>query len=247
MFIMSPAFCHTPRALAHILGSLPFIARPGRRPRRELSLCGARDFWSYYPAALRPYVSPDSRPAWDIIHSFASLDKPAQRAELETAGIPTLGALRGPYLTGEGLFVIRPNRHFGGRDFQVVEGPCRVPRGFYAAPFYAIAKEFRTVIVRGRALFTMYKPPIDDLAVDTILDSEAPLFAETWSYTRLDRCDLLSKLLAFPAIAHADYCGVDIAWFGREERPRVIEVNFAPGLGPRNLQSVAAALSAPTN
>ncbi|MDE2099912.1 MAG: hypothetical protein KGL39_21845 [Patescibacteria group bacterium] len=240
--IHSPKFTRTPRALA----ALVLNCRTKRFDRierlsRKLALLlpgpdGAPDIFAAYPANLLPHILPGDQPAYSALAHFAALGKGAQRLELEAAGIPTLGATLGPVRLPPGRWLVRPNHHFGGSSMVLQDGGS-ISRGTYAAELMPIRKEFRTVFVHGAPLFTMFKPPADNP------DAEA-MFEEKWSYTRLDRCGLLEKLIEFFAIQNSSYCAVDIAWFGRRaELPaRVIELNFAPGLGPRNLETVANAL-----
>ncbi len=238
--IHSPQFTRTPRALAALVPNCRArrADRIERLPRRlALSwLDGAPDIFTAYPARLLPHIVPDDQPTYSTLAHFAGLGKGSQRLELEAAGIPTLGATLGPARLPPGRWLVRPNHHFGGSGMVLQDGGS-IARGTYAAELAPIRKEFRTVFVHGAPLFTMFKPPANSP------DAEA-MFEEKWSYTRLDRCGLLNKLIAFFPVQHASYCAVDIAWFGhRAEIPaRVIELNFAPGLGPRNLEAVASAL-----
>lgn len=239
--IHSPKFTLTPRALAALIPDCRArrADRIERLPRR-LALRPGRvtpcDIFTTYPAELYASLEPSDQLAYAALIHFTRLSKGAQRLELEAAGLPTLGAIIGPAELPPGRWLIRPNHHFGAHNMALQDGGS-IPRGDYASKLQPIKKEFRTVFAHGAPLFTMFKPPADSP------DAEA-MFQEKWSYTRLDRCGLLSKLTEFSPIQNSSYCAVDIAWFGRraEVPARVIELNFAPGLGPRNLETVANAL-----
>ena len=236
-FLRSDKFRLTPRLLSRLLGATRLLAEHPRPLPRKLALLGpGADVFSAYPATWGLHVREEDREAFGRLSRFASAGKGEQRILLENRGIPTLGAVIGPAALPPGSWLVRPNHHFAGTNMDLCDGGV-LRAGFYASEIQPIKKEFRTLFVHGRPLFTMYKPPNPDPNADSD-------FADTWSYTRLDRCGLNDQLAAFPAIRDASYCGVDIAWFGRrhQQPARVIEINFAPGLGPRNLETVASAL-----
>ena len=81
--------------------------------------------------------------------------------------------------------------------------------------------------MRGKPILTMFKATSGD---DT-----------QWSTTKLDRLHLLEKLTMFAPLKYASLAGVDLAKT-RDGNAVVFEVNFAPGLGPNNLNRIVSAL-----
>lgn len=231
--IHSPHFRKTPRALARLIPNC--IARPYTAPNWPLTF--NHDIFAAYPNPRNLLIVAADRPRYLLLHHFSAASKGKQRLQLEAQGLPTLGAILGPASLPPGHWLVRPAHHFGGSAMTIWDGG-NLPSGYYASALQPIQKEFRTVFVRGVPLFTMFKPSSNDPLT-------GDLFEETWSYTRLDRCGLLEQLCANPIVAGASYCAVDIAWFGRraEVPAKIVEVNFAPGLGPKNLALVAAALA----
>lgn len=231
--IHSRAIRTTPKALAEAFGvrRLMFPRRPGRAIPEALRL--SRDFFCYYPDPAC-CVHTDELADYSTVREFASLDKYSQRDTLKhIGGLPVPATTMPSREVGPGEWLFRPLRHMKriGFDRRTLDAPMIVPAGHYAAEWLNIAKEYRTLFVRGQPIATFKKNP---------------LVERRWQLTTLDRLGLLDKLRGFKPLRLASMAGVDFA-VTKDGKSFVLEVNFAPALCPKNIERVVAAFNSSTN
>ena len=219
----------TPRALARALGAT-LVQFPLHRltPRPE-TVDMSRDIFTYYPEGIH-FANVEPLAAFALVRDFARLNKYEQRKALIAAGLPGVPVFGPGDIPPAGEYVLRPLRHRAMQNFERVTLhaiPNEISMLRYGSPWLEIEKEFRTYFVRGKPVLTMFKAASGD---DT-----------QWSTTKLDRLHLLERLTMFAPLKYASLAGVDLAKT-RDGNAVVFEVNFAPGLGPNNLDRIVSAL-----
>lgn len=197
-----------------------------------------RDLFLYYPPSNYVRYADEY---YNRIWSFTSLSKGQQREVL------------GKYVStpntreGNGKFVVRPYRHWGGKNFLVVEeseidNALTKLGGGYVSPQIDFRKEFRVLFYNGEFLSLLLKKVPDNHAGPVNHENGATFLTvnrrvyEEGPKQGLPRNDNLLTTRFYEDITKflEDYpmqlVGIDVAYIAEGEYA-VFEVNVCPGIG----------------
>lgn len=166
-------------------------------------------------------------------------DKPAARARFGSLSLPLVRTL--PHVTVP--CVVRPRRHFGGRQFyicrtldEVRQAVGRCGPGWYASPLISKDREFRVFVLQNSIIGVTERFPShpDEVAWNTAQGGLSRILKrKDWPIPVLDAaCQAVQSV-------GLDWAAVDVIMAGR---PYVLEVNTAPGVsGRKRLRDLARA------
>ena len=124
-----------------------------------------------------------------------------------------------------GDWVIRPEMHSEGADFQIMSGPMTVPNGKYAARFIHNTREYRVWFCGNDRFLTAKRVPRPSV------NEEDESCRSKWGYAFRDNFPgaimLVKKALA---VVPLDFGAFDLLWSINESKWYVLEVNSAPSL-----------------
>lgn len=239
------AFSTTPWRLARALG-----ARSWKYPNRKtLPLFDTdRDLIMCWPDPSLFNVQTD-----DIrkMCEFYKMNKKEQRAVITNNGIPTPDTFWNRDSVCK--YVVRPLRHHGGDDFQVVDSVEEVNTAtHYFSPLFPKTHEYRLIFVKGRLIRTLTKVVPNGTPNDVPWNHATGSRFVTVEYTntkmyrqnKFNADDLLQQLHLFYPIQTAHIIGVDVMFNSNNGRYAVLECNFAPALTiDDNFDAVVTALT----
>jgi len=139
-------------------------------------------------------------------------------------------------------FLSRKREHRAGKDIVVMEREQIIPYSTeYLVPLYEnIIREYRVHVVFNNVVKVMRKYPIDEDANPIIKTASFGWQYKRSSMERVECSDSMRKAaLKVAEILGLTFCGVDMAWSGKEKglgRWIVWEVNSAPSLNSDSLK-----------
>lgn len=203
-----------------------------------------RDFFLAYPSDPNDHIR-HKPPDYEAIRSFYVSTKQAQRGLLEASGIKTPEAYRYSGHSRSGLYVVRPLRHSGGRNYRVTDNPLDFRSGTeYISPLFPKTWEYRAIYYRGTLVLTLLKRVPEDL--DSTLpwnhsNGSSFVTVRNFENNRLRHCSVLDDLQNSP-VKNAHLVAYDIL-LSRDYEYCVCEANFCPSLTiPDNLEKVLQCL-----
>lgn len=143
-------------------------------------------------------------------------------------------------------YVRRPLRHEGGIGFEIVRDrpPADHDSRFYWRSLWERSCEYRVFFVKGKKVLTLLKRVPEGTAQDIAWNHGVSSFVTVTDHEndRLRHSRFYEKAAEFFAALPFHLAAVDVLY--RQQRHRVVEVNFSPGvLIPENLKLLTTALT----
>lgn len=207
-----------------------------------------KDFLIGLPNPGETLHAPDN---YELTYSFFHRNKLQQRKMLKASGVPIPWTYGVSQEEAPGTkYVIRPLRHMGGHDYQLVETVGSVDiyanpaLGKYVSAIFPKKREYRVVFVYGEPLIYLRKKVPEGLSMEQPWNHDNGSSFKTIqnpSECKLhSKCDIdiVALLRNSPVVRGSHLVGADIMWDG--QTAVVAELNSAPALEiENNIQKVA--------
>lgn len=218
-----------------------------------------RDLFLVYPPSNEVITkNREMQYHYELCRNFFSRDKAEQRVNLNVAySIPVPATYTDhdsvPEYTLPGhMFVVRPLRHHGGRDYVITPDPHNFVEGEqYISELWPKEREYRVIFAFGKPVVWLRKKPNPGVSADAAWNYGNTVFQtiNDTAGSKLAQTDCIAKLLTVPAIQHAHIVAVDVMWkSGKNGQPAeyaVLELNTCPAITIEdNLNTVVAATKA---
>ena len=228
----------TPKRLKEVLNASRTIRSDASRLLRSRNVNWEDDLYLSYP--LIPHLA--TCEPYQIVREFYIKNKCNQRHHLLDNGVKTPNS----YSPHEDKFVVRPLKHRGGADFNIVDQAGAIETNLdthWFSPLFPKVKEYRVIFLKGVPLLTLRKV-FASREQDSLLSSPHPNPTLPWNHAQgasfqtisgghttssLRHTSCISDLLNVPVVQHAHLIGVDIMMDARNNYA-VCEINFCPSI-----------------
>lgn len=230
-FVVRPSkFLTSPARIARAFSALPKKVTPTR------VFDWQQDFFLELPP---PELIKNKPLCYYSLYNFSKNNKLNHRHWFFNNGFPipeTKGINLEPC---DGTFIVRPLRHFQGRNYRITSDPCAYnPSYEYISRVFPKKWEYRVLVSRGKCLVTLFKKVPQSL-------QEQPQLA--WNHScgstfvtvldplndRLRHTDLYEKIESNPLLTTFDLVAIDVLVNKEPHQPFsyvICELNFAPAL-----------------
>lgn len=143
------------------------------------------------------------------------------------------------YTESDPPYVVRPVRHFGGREFHIAENRDEVLQignrlgQFYASELFTRDKEYRHIFVGGKHIVTLFKKVNEDTPQNQPWNHS---FNSTFMTVTREVNDKLKQTSFYDSVGNfledypLDIVAFDTAWRKRGNQYVVFECNIAPNI-----------------
>ena len=157
---------------------------------------------------------------------MGTIDKRAFLKTLHANGISAPELLEAGNRAPSG-WVVRPNEHAEGNEFQLTISQFEIMGGYHATKFITPANEYRVWFFGRQNFLTAKRVPIPSLG-QTESDPCKSKFGYSFGRPNYEKCvELIKRALE---VAKLDFGAFDMLWATDERKWYILEVNTAPSL-----------------